>query len=34
MENRVSFGRNKAERGKDRRESARAEKEIDGKRLD
>ena len=34
MENRVSFGRNKAERSKDRRNSARAEKEIEGKRLD
>jgi hypothetical protein len=34
MENRVSFGRNKAERSKDRCESARAEKEIEGKRLD
>ena len=33
-ENRVRFGRSKKERGRDQRESAKAEKELDGKRLE
>jgi hypothetical protein len=33
-ENRVSFGRTKAERSKDLSESERATKELEGKRLD
>ena len=33
-ENRVSFGRTKAERSKDLSESERATKQLEGKRLD
>jgi hypothetical protein len=33
-ENRVSFGRTKAERGKDLSDSDRARKNLEGKRLD
>ena len=33
-DNRVRFGRSKEERTRDLRESERAKKEIDGKRLD
>ena len=32
-ENRVHFGRSKQERGRDQRESAKAENELDGKQL-
>jgi Domain of unknown function (DUF4169) len=33
-ENRVRFGRSKKERSRDQRESANANKELDGKRLE